>query len=457
MKNKKGFTLVELLGVLVVLSVILMIAYPLVTSYITQTKQKAYDTQMEIMLSNLKSHVNEYKEWLPINDGEYVIITLGQLKAEGVVENSIINPLDGKEIEDSMEFKILKENNRYVYEIVETTVETRDSKHHSPTIELEGSPIEYYEVGETYVEKGVKAYDYNGNVINVTTDNQIDMDTRNIYIIKYTTTDTNGTNSVAYRTVVVGKLVKYIEPYTLYYDVTSGKVCTNYLDENSNTNYNGIGGNGTTQNGCLKFYAYAETEDKVMMILDHNTTAYAKWGPGSNNVNGPSTEATYVLSELFADTKDWVGTMEPVNYTMAQTNFGNYTIDYDGYKARLITANEIAKITGNTTFDETTTRYNQGFYFDSNDTNASATCTTGNLTSCNYGWLYDRSGTDCKDFGCLNNSNIKTLGYWTASSAYGNKAYAWVITRAGRITNCNIGSTDYGAVRPVIEVSKNKL
>ena len=39
--NKKGFTLVELLGVLVVLSVILMIAFPLITTYINKSKHKA--------------------------------------------------------------------------------------------------------------------------------------------------------------------------------------------------------------------------------------------------------------------------------------------------------------------------------------------------------------------------------------------------------------------------------
>ena len=79
--NKKGFTLVELLGVLVVLSVILMIAFPLITTYINKSKQKAYDTQMEIIMTGLKNYANEHKEVLPVNDADYVTFTLGQLKS----------------------------------------------------------------------------------------------------------------------------------------------------------------------------------------------------------------------------------------------------------------------------------------------------------------------------------------------------------------------------------------
>ena len=39
---------------------------------------------------------------------------------------------------------------------------------------------------------------------------------------------------------------------------------------------------------------------------------------------------------------------------------------------------------------------------------SSSTCTAGNTTGCKYGWLYDRTGTTCKAYGCLNNSDQPT-------------------------------------------------
>lgn len=49
MKNKKGFTLVELLGVIVVLTVILIIAVPKVIDIIENAEIKAYKESVELM------------------------------------------------------------------------------------------------------------------------------------------------------------------------------------------------------------------------------------------------------------------------------------------------------------------------------------------------------------------------------------------------------------------------
>ena len=44
--KKKGFTLVELLAVIIILSLVLVIAVPSVNKYIKQSKEKAYKVQM---------------------------------------------------------------------------------------------------------------------------------------------------------------------------------------------------------------------------------------------------------------------------------------------------------------------------------------------------------------------------------------------------------------------------
>lgn len=245
----------------------------------------------------------------------------------------------------------------------------------------------------------------------------------------------------------------------VYFDVTTGSVCDNYHEDNSLTGYNGTSSTKTTdnQNGCLKFYAfnYTEGDTKANLILDHNTTGVTYWTNSSisNNTNGP----VIVLEQLKTDTNSWVGTEILSNYTVSQSGYGNYTIPYknEGYKARLITADEVAKITGNTSFSESTTSYSNWFYFDTNtQTNNSSWDALRN-----YGWLYDRASTACADYGCLNNADSEMTGYgfWTGTSAFGNASYAWVVNCDDIVYGLNVDLGDGRGVRPVIEVLSSKL
>ena len=46
MKNKKGFTLIELIGVIILLGIIALITYPIVGAVIEESQQKAYEKQI---------------------------------------------------------------------------------------------------------------------------------------------------------------------------------------------------------------------------------------------------------------------------------------------------------------------------------------------------------------------------------------------------------------------------
>ena len=260
----------------------------------------------------------------------------------------------------------------------------------------------------------------------------------------------------------------------VYFDVDNGTKCSNYTETQSNTG---------TKSGCMKFYAFNDDgKDTVNLILDHNTTAKATWitkedyiAAGgedlssdkgacqlgkicSKNKYGPLT----LLTQLKNDTKSWVGTKTPSNYTMDQStqkSNANYTIDYSSYKARLITAQEIAKITGNTPWNEKTAASYDYYFFDSKTDIASTTCKNGNTTGCSYGWLYDRTNTSCIDSGCLNNSDQTTDGYWTSSSFAMDTAGAWYVQFDSIIRSGSIIGNDNKSigVRPVIEVLKSNL
>lgn len=234
----------------------------------------------------------------------------------------------------------------------------------------------------------------------------------------------------------------------VYFDVQTGKLCNTkdtmqYHPENSTTGYNGINGTNN-QTSCLKFYAL--TEDHKTLLLDHNTTAVIEW---NNNFTGKAEKAqpTTVLAQLNQDTKDWIGTKTPTNYK--DPLYG--TINYKGYKARLINAIEVANATGNTEWKTSGEYY---FYDTNNQTNKKF----ANNEYSKYHWLYDYTKW-CKRDGCKIEDN-STQGYWTSTSTndqdfYG---YVWVVGNSTVFTNANkfqgtsLNEEDRYGIRPVIEL-----
>ena len=55
MKSKKGFTLVELLGVIIILAVILLIAVPKITNIIDESKKEAYKSSVQGYINSILS------------------------------------------------------------------------------------------------------------------------------------------------------------------------------------------------------------------------------------------------------------------------------------------------------------------------------------------------------------------------------------------------------------------
>ena len=243
---------------------------------------------------------------------------------------------------------------------------------------------------------------------------------------------------------------KYNNGEIVYFNVTTGKKClsSDYTETQSNTGIN---------SGCMKFYAFNDDGgDTLNLILDHNTTGSVYWNSSGSNASGPNE----VLAQLKEDTSSWIGTITPINYTMdqtGQTSNVKYTIDYSSYKARLITAQEIATITGYTGWDEKVAANSNYYYLDSKTSTASDTCKEGNTTGCSYGWLYDRTNASCITYGCLNNSDVTTYGYWTVSSHATNSTIAWLVHYRGDVSNFDVASGSYYGVRPVIEVLRFKL
>ena len=89
--NKKGFTLVELLAVLVLIGTITTIAFTSISGLIGRQKTKEYEGKCDLFLAKAEEYFNDNKNDIDINQGPPAI-TLKDLVESGYVKSGIINP-----------------------------------------------------------------------------------------------------------------------------------------------------------------------------------------------------------------------------------------------------------------------------------------------------------------------------------------------------------------------------
>jgi type IV pilus assembly protein PilA len=331
MKEKnKGFTLVELLAVIVILALIALIATPIILNVINDAKKQA------------------------AKDSAY-----GYMDA---VEKYIVS----SELED----KSIQDGTYSVEDLNSMGVNVKGSTPDNGTIKIESKTVKSYDIGiDGYAVS-------NGEVKKVST----------------TKSFKNGT--------------------AVYYNPVFGEKCKS-SEAVSTTG---------TKNGCMKWYVFNDKEGNatVNVILDHNTTANVVYNSTGNN-----SEMKEVADTLKTDTSTWKNT------------------------ARLITANEVAKITGHPTFDAS--KENQDwFYLDSNNQTQKA----NESNKSKYAWLFDYTVV-CISAGC-NKADSSNWGYWTSIPYKGNSAYAWLVFRDGFLGNLGVTFAGYG-IRPVITISKSNI
>ena len=203
----------------------------------------------------------------------------------------------------------------------------------------------------------------------------------------------------------------------VYYNPVYGEKCNDYTEANSKTG---------TKSGCMKWYVFNDKEGNatVNVILDHNTTANVAWNSTGNN-----SEMKEVKKALENDTKNWKNT------------------------ARLITANEVAKITKHPTFDATQT--GQGWFcLDTNQPDNTNWCSKAQGKS-EYAWLFDYT-YGCTRCGC-NTSDSNTEGYWTSTQYKDNSTHAWIIYRDSNIGINDVNHSSQIGIRPVITIAKSAV
>lgn len=208
---KKGFTLVELLAVIIILGAIFAITFPLVTDNIRKTEEKAFNLQKEQIIAAAKDMV--IKEYVVIPDKQSITLYVGELKRKGLLPIKMINAKTKLTISNESNVVISRENNSYSYDvnIIDLEEESTENNENAPVIRLNGNYVEYVEINTKYVEKGGTAYSNTGSSLilnspqiksNDNEGGEIDTSKLGTYKLIYSVTD-KGLTTTSIRTVVV--------------------------------------------------------------------------------------------------------------------------------------------------------------------------------------------------------------------------------------------------------------
>lgn len=241
-KNNKGFTLVELIAVVLILALIGILVIPAIGKTIKDTKSDLYESQVTALIDGMQNWVADHPRLLPSEPGEKVYVSLGQLKLGNYIDMDIKNPKTDKyfntEIRMSVEKNVSTDSNgnvltdKYIYDCDNPYTSVSQqlilNKYHCDYINLEdeeknddwlypdvqfiGDMVIYLNKGETYNEQGlmiddtactisgctVKHFSLNIDITNIDTNNY------GSYYVKYTITNAQVAHPIVlYRTVIV--------------------------------------------------------------------------------------------------------------------------------------------------------------------------------------------------------------------------------------------------------------
>lgn len=117
---KKGFTLVEVLGVIVILGIIAIITYPAIDNTIKESREKAYQ-------ENIKNIEDVAVTYSVSNDlgynTQYQKLDLQTLKDAGLLnDKDIVNPIDNSVMTGCVLYRWIESSNQYEFKYDENCV-----------------------------------------------------------------------------------------------------------------------------------------------------------------------------------------------------------------------------------------------------------------------------------------------------------------------------------------------
>ena len=205
---KKGFTLVELMAIVLIVGIVALVIIPNIDRVIERHRQNSYDSQVRTIELAANNFAIDNININTIEEDEFVYITLAQLKIGGYITDDIINPITRNPFSGETIIKISKVGNNFIFEVYPE--ETTDMEA-LVNVRMVGDVIEVICENSIYVEKGVIARDSYGVALDyektylddqanelVTFDNQ----SMGTYFVRYRVQTDAGTTTVM-RTLII--------------------------------------------------------------------------------------------------------------------------------------------------------------------------------------------------------------------------------------------------------------
>lgn len=226
MKRSNGFTLVELLAVIIIIGLLGLVAYPAIEKVITGAREDLAESQETTIINGAKNFMADHPYSIPKNDGDELTISLCQLKMGIYVDSKIVDTKTDKMYDCKTKIIVSNNNNKYEYRIdfTDTIEEDVPSKIVYPSVEIDDNYLVYINKNDTYNEptitiddaflftfdKDTETFicddDSNYNVIVTYNDNENEIDTsivgNNLVTYTITNIDTDVVTTI-YRNVIV--------------------------------------------------------------------------------------------------------------------------------------------------------------------------------------------------------------------------------------------------------------
>ena len=194
---KKGFTLAELMGVIVIMAAIALIIIPVVDKQIKDGKNEIYHDAID----SIKSSMNLFMSDKKIQSNESMTVTLYQLKQAGLIDLDVKNPKNGELFPNDMLIIATNENG-----VINYTVDVEGSNKINyqsvPKMSLNVPVYEVIEIGDSFSAKTSDISSYGDVVIEPIITNNVDITKIGSYQVIYEINYNNLKNKII-KTVIV--------------------------------------------------------------------------------------------------------------------------------------------------------------------------------------------------------------------------------------------------------------
>lgn len=122
--NEKGFTLVELIAVLVVLSIILLVAIPAILNVMKKTESTMDNATKELLFANAQSYITDTKEYGGKVENSVYCVNIKTLVNENYTKEPIatMNKDESEEIINNKMVKARYINNKFEFKLENSSV-----------------------------------------------------------------------------------------------------------------------------------------------------------------------------------------------------------------------------------------------------------------------------------------------------------------------------------------------